>query len=107
MIVYTTFVSDDGNIELTVFLHRESSGDPFICADISIKFRDEYGQELEYWDNQYWIDQFMDRLENSRWALIAEMINRYPDKKVDMDYIFCRCADILKLWNAAKELKIV
>lgn len=107
MIAYTTFISKDHNIELTGFLHRESSVEPFRYSDISIKFKDEYGQELEYWDNRSWICEFINHLHESRWAVLSEMLDAHPDKKVDIDYIIQYSVDILQLWNAAKELKIV
>lgn len=103
MIAYTTIASDDSYIELTRILDINSSK----YESISLSFKDESWEELEYWDNASWICKFIDHLQERRWATISEMLDAHPIKVLDVEYFQFHRDNILELWDAAKELKIV
>lgn len=105
MIVYTTIASEDCNVELTAIV-KSGEVSP-IYESLLLSFKDDCGKELECWDNEIWIRRFIDHLREWRWSLLTDMIEAYPDRKLDVDYFKENRRYILELWDAAKELKIV
>lgn len=107
MYAYTELVSDDAPITMSAILEL----DTLSYTMCSISFKNEYGDEVEVWDNESFIIRFCENLKSDtwsdKWSEIRKMIDEGELSELETDYIITHRKAIVELYNKAREIKLL
>lgn len=107
MIGYTTFTNDNEQIELSAILVKSGDSDEFRYGCPTITFRNDFGKELETWDGERYMREFIDHLKNQRWALLDDMLTSEGPSEVTLEYVKRFETDINEIWDSARRIGMV
>lgn len=100
---YLTICSEDAPIEISALYILDK--EPLHYDMPSLNFKDDFGKEIQSWDNPDFLIEFYQKLiQPNTWVLghfLKESVESEPDERIDVQYILQNKAALIELFQLA------